>query len=74
MGNTFYAPHLVGKTLVEAEEFIRDNSVYFDKQETCRITRIHVHVPNSMNTCDYRVDRLNVDVTLGYITKIRCVG
>lgn len=74
MGNSFYAASLVGKTLIEAEEFINDNNVYFDEQGGSRIKLIHVPVPNSMSTCDYRTDRLTVDTVNGYITKIKGVG
>lgn len=61
MGN-YYANELLGKTLDEANNFIKENKVYFNAENKYRILEIRVKYPGCFYTMEYCYNRLNVKV------------
>ena len=76
MDNSFYADYLVGgETVIETEALVKDRYVYLDnKRQSRRIMTIHSVVPNTYSACVYCPDRLRVEVSNGYITRIVGIG
>jgi hypothetical protein len=77
MGSYFsyiYVDNLIGITISEANQYIINNKVYFDQNNTYRVTEIKVSGWGLSNT-DYNFNRLNVKTDEnGKIVKILYMG
>lgn len=81
MGNYSYSDDLLGKTVEEATEFIKANKVYYRKTNFDNtftdylIGELRIYVFNSVSTCDYKSNRLSIEIDPArMITKIRGIG
>jgi len=75
MGNYVFADTLIGMTIDDAREYLENNKVYLDTDNTkYRLLRIRVIYPNGMYTKDYCPNRVHVLTSNGVITKISGSG
>jgi hypothetical protein len=76
MGNTIYAESLKGMSVENAKQFITENNVYFDVNNTkYKIGEIRIIYPDALYTMDYCPSRLEVKVdTDKIITEILGTG